>query len=68
MDAHRLGQNIFAAALLTDDGDPFTYERYLYTCRWKNPRPEIPLRALRIRSLRPNERPTLAVLAVTLAE
>ncbi len=51
--------------LITKNGDPLLYERYLYTCRWVNPHPELPLKSIRIRSLEPDSRATLAVLAIT---
>lgn len=51
--------------LVTKNGDPLLYERYLYTCRWVNPRPLAPLAVIRIRSILPDLRATLAVLAIT---
>ncbi len=52
--------------LISEKGDPLLYERYLYTCRWVNPHPEKTLECIRLRSLLPDTRATLAVLAITL--
>ncbi len=52
--------------LVTEDGDPYLYERYLYSLRWENPHPRKTIRSLRVLSLKPEIRATLAVLAVTL--
>ncbi len=51
--------------VVTANGDPFEYERYLYTMEWENPRPQIPLREIRI-STNPTQSTTLGVLAITL--
>lgn len=51
--------------LVTKNGDPLLYERYLYTCLWVNPHPQTLLKAIRIRSILPDSRATLAVLAIT---
>lgn len=51
--------------VITENGDPLLYERYLYAWRWINPHPELKVSALRIRTLDPSARATLAVLAVT---
>ena len=40
--------------LITRDGDPLEYERYLYTLRWKNPSPEIQLDTFRITAINPD--------------
>jgi DNA-binding LacI/PurR family transcriptional regulator len=50
---------------VTADGDPFEYERYLYTLEWENPRPRDVLREIRISS-NPALATTLGVLAITL--
>jgi len=52
--------------LVCRKGDPFLYERYLYSHRWENPYPEKRLKAIRVRSLNSELRATLAVLAITL--
>lgn len=50
--------------VVTADGDPFEYERYLYTLEWENPSPDRPLREIRISS-NPTQATTLGVLAIT---
>jgi hypothetical protein len=50
--------------VVTANGDPFEYERYLYTLEWENPRPRDILREIRISS-NPALATTLAVLAIT---
>ncbi|TVR48500.1 MAG: hypothetical protein EA425_14255 [Puniceicoccaceae bacterium] len=50
---------------VTAGGDPFKYERYLYTLEWVNPRPSDPLREIRLSS-NPALDTTLGVLAITL--
>lgn len=51
--------------VITADGDPTLYERYLYTLEWRNPRPAVPLTALHVRVF--GAPPfTLGLLAVTL--
>ena len=50
---------------VTEHGDPFAYERYLYSLEWVNPTPEVPLTEIRIRS-NPVVPTTLGLLAVTL--
>lgn len=54
--------------LVTQDGDPFLYERYLYVCRWSNPHPDRVMKSIVIRSLDPEIRATLAVIAITLED
>jgi DNA-binding LacI/PurR family transcriptional regulator len=51
--------------VLTGNGDPHEYERYLYTLEWVNDRPDIPLQSIGIRT-DTNEPTTLGVLAVTI--
>jgi DNA-binding LacI/PurR family transcriptional regulator len=50
---------------VTAAGDPFEYERYLYTLEWENPRPRDVLREIRLSS-NPALATTLGVLAITL--
>ena len=50
--------------VVTDGGDPFLYERYLYTLEWINPHPEKKIKRLVIRS-DPEAESTLGVLAIT---
>lgn len=50
--------------VITKDGDPFDYERYLYTLEWENPWPDAELTTLYIRS-NPAVETTLAVLGIT---
>ena len=50
---------------VTEHGDPFAYERYLYSLEWVNPSPDVPLTEIRIRS-NPVVPTTLGLLAVTL--
>lgn len=51
--------------VVTANGDPLNYERYLYTLEWINPRPHVAIREIRVRSdIRRDAK--LAVLAVTL--
>ena len=50
---------------VTAGGDPFEYERYLYTLEWENPRPRDVLREIRLSS-NPALATTLGVLGVTL--
>ncbi len=52
--------------LVAEKDDPLLYERYLYTCRWVNPHPKKTLECICLRSLLPDTRATLAVLAITL--
>ena len=49
---------------VTAGGDPFEYERYLYTLEWENPRPRDVLREIRLSS-NPALATTLGVLAIT---
>lgn len=51
--------------VLAENGDPYEYERYLYSYEWLNPEPEIPVQTLTIRS-NCDEPTTLGLLAVTL--
>ena len=51
--------------VVAENGDPFAYERYLYTLEWANPAPEVPLDEIRIRS-NPVVPTTLGLLGVTL--
>jgi hypothetical protein len=51
--------------VVTADGDPFEYERYLYTLEWENPHPKHALQEIRISS-NPSQPATLGVLAITL--
>ena len=51
---------------VTAGGDPFEYERYLYTLEWENPRPRDVLREIRLSS-NPALATTLGVLGITLA-
>jgi DNA-binding LacI/PurR family transcriptional regulator len=51
--------------VLAENGDPYEYERYLYTYEWLNPEPESPVQTLTIRS-NGDEPTTLGLLAVTL--
>ena len=50
---------------VTAGGDPFEYERYLYTLEWENPRPRDVLREIRLSS-NPALATTLGLLGVTL--
>ena len=50
---------------VTAGGDPFEYERYLYTLEWENPRPRDVLREIRLSS-NPALATTLGVLGITL--
>lgn len=50
---------------VTENGDPFAYERYLYSLEWVNPTPEIPLDEIRVRS-NPVVPTTLGLLGITL--
>ena len=50
---------------MTDGGDPFLYERYLYTLEWINPHPDETIKSLVIRS-DPKAEATLGVLAATI--
>ncbi len=50
---------------VTEHGDPFAYERYLYSLEWVNPAPQVALTEIRIRS-NPVVPTTLGLLAVTL--
>ena len=49
---------------ITENGDPFAYERYLYSLEWVNPNPEVVLDEIRVRS-NPVVPTTLGLLAVT---
>ena len=51
--------------VITEDGDPFDYERYLYTLEWENPHPDAELSTLYLRS-NPAMETTLALLGITL--
>ncbi len=51
--------------LITDQGDPLLYERYLYVYRFLNPHPGLKLKAIRVTTLNPEGEPTLAILAAT---
>jgi DNA-binding LacI/PurR family transcriptional regulator len=51
--------------VLAENGDPYEYERYLYTYEWLNPEPDTPLETLTVRS-NSDEPTTLGLLAVTL--
>lgn len=52
-------------AVVTEQGDPFEYERYLYTLEWENPRPGAELKEIRVRTNAASPT-TLGLLAVTL--
>jgi DNA-binding LacI/PurR family transcriptional regulator len=51
--------------VVSENGDPFDYERYLYTLEWENPSPDAELTTLYIRS-NPAMETTLALLGLTL--
>jgi hypothetical protein len=51
--------------VITENGDPFDYERYLYTLEWENPYPDAELTTLYLRS-NPAMETTLALLGITL--
>ena len=51
--------------VVTENGDAFDYERYLYTLEWVNPHPDTELTTLYIRS-NPTMETTLALLGITL--
>jgi len=51
--------------VVTENGDPFDYERYLYTLEWENPFPDAELTTLFVRS-NPALETTLALLGITL--
>jgi hypothetical protein len=52
--------------VVTKDGDPLLYERYLYTCRWLNKYPKDRLQTIFIERVTPASEATLAVLGITL--
>ncbi|MBC8039817.1 MAG: substrate-binding domain-containing protein [Opitutaceae bacterium] len=52
--------------VITEQGDPLRYERYLYAWQWTNPRPTREVRSLTLRMFEPLGRATLGLLAVTL--
>ncbi len=54
----------FRQFVVTDGGDPFAYERYLYTLEWANPTPGREVKELRV-SINPSLRTVLGVLGVT---
>jgi DNA-binding LacI/PurR family transcriptional regulator len=64
----RLESSHALPCLITEGGDPLLYERYLYVWQWINPHPERRIRAIRARIIQPDNRATLAVLAVTLQQ
>ncbi len=51
--------------VVSENGDPFAYERYLYSLEWVNPQPDAVLEEIRVRS-NPAVPTTLGLLAVTL--
>ena len=51
--------------VVTQEGDPFLYERYLYTLEWESPQPDVILNEIRISS-NPAQPTTLGLLGVTL--
>lgn len=51
--------------VVTQHGDPFLYERYLYTLEWESPYPDAVLREIRLSS-NPAQPTTLGILGVTL--
>lgn len=51
--------------VVTENGDPFAYERYLYSLEWENPDPDAVLEEIRVRS-NASVPTTLGLLAVTL--
>lgn len=51
--------------VVSENGDPFDYERYLYTLEWENPHPDAELTTVYIRS-NPAMETTLALLGITL--
>lgn len=51
--------------VVTEGGDPFLYERYLYSLEWISPQPDAVLSEIRISS-NPTQPTTLGLLAVTL--
>jgi len=53
--------------VLAENGDPYDYERFLYTYEWVNPNPEIPLLSIQVRS-NPQEPTTLGLLAITVLD
>lgn len=50
---------------VTEEGDPFRYERYLYTLEWEAPEPGAVLEEIRISS-NPTQPTTLGLLGVTI--
>lgn len=52
-------------AVISHEGDPYEYERYLYTLEWVNPSPGATLKTICLRS-NPSSATTLGVLAITL--
>jgi DNA-binding LacI/PurR family transcriptional regulator len=52
--------------VITEGGDPFNYERYLYVWQWINPHPERRLHSLSLRTLNPADRTTIGLLAITM--
>ena len=52
--------------VVTEEGDPLRYERYLYAWQWTNPQPGRELRSITLRTLDPMGQATLGLLAVTL--
>jgi len=52
--------------VITENGDPLSYERNLYAWQWKNPHPARKVRSLTLRMIEPVGRATLGLLAMTL--
>ena len=51
--------------IITEQGDPLRYERYLYHVRILNPGKDIPLEFFQMTAEKPEARATLALLALT---
>ena len=51
--------------VVVEEGDPFRYERYLYTLEWESPEPGVVLEEIRISS-NPTQPTTLGLLGVTI--
>lgn len=50
--------------VVTEDGDPFVYERYIYTLEWESPSPDLILQEIRISS-NPAQPTALGVLGIS---
>lgn len=53
------------SCVVTENGDPYNYERYLYSLEWLNPNPSETIERILVRA-EPRSTTTLGILAVTL--